>query len=229
MQNFEQLVTNVTHFLAIALIFGSVLYGERKYFKKGRPVFYQFILLGLLCKMMVTVYDIITYMFFVSAWSGFTLPVLGNLGFALFFSGAMVEIFQQLEGKGVSCSFTKGFGLPSKLLALIPVAAEMIIFYVITKVDPVRQDVVWLSINVVFQIIPSYLASLLLFRKDDGSGYIRSLRPCCLGMIVVQLTFLYFYYSAFVFGLTYCIACILFSLSAVFLTAGLERGSRKWI
>lgn len=227
MQNFEQIVLNSVHFLASALFFSAVSYGELKYFKKGRPIFYQFVLLGLLSAMLSMVYDIITFMFFESSWDGFSLSTFATLGFALMFVGSMVELFKHLEERGVTCSFARDFGLCEKLLAIVPIAVEIYLFFMIVKIDPVRINNIWLGISIFILTLPTYLAALLLFRKDNGSGNVRSLRPFCFGMILFQVLFLNIYYSMFIGGLVYCIAIVLFGVSAVFLVAELERGSKN--
>lgn len=220
-----ELLTSILTFLMYAVAFSVIVYGEMKYFKYGRPAFYQLFLCGLLGNTLETAYNYLTFYIFDTYWFGFSLTVLVEIGYNLFFFGAVMEMFGFLKEKGVDCSLRRGFGTKTLLLAFIPVA--LIGYYIDITV---RYGMYYPSYVLPFLCFAAanYAAGLIAFRRNDEGSFVNPLRRCCRWFIFFSITFMLLNISD-PFPYLYIISTILCIVTEIGILVSLERGSKEWI
>lgn len=210
----------------LLILFGSVLFGEYRYFRKGRPGYYQFALLVLAACALATTYDILTYFFFSDAWSGFSLSILSRIGAALFSLGFVSEMFSLLKKQGTDRSVKTGFGLAASLTALIPIIIKIFFFIATAMIDPDPEDVIFIGITSVLECFSVYPAALLAFRRKSG-GPADSFRFVCFALILFWTVSQILTYTMFIGGIAILVLDLALAMSGALLVVGLERGCGK--
>ena len=206
----------------ILIVFVAFVYGEVRHF---RPVFCLFILCGMLSDVLSFAYDMVTAFNFDISWDGFSLAVLVSVGSSLFFFGAAMEMIAFLKSKGLDCSF-RGFGLRTFLLALIPVALEISVMTVVAADAVYAAQYVICALCLAFATYPM---TLVAFRRDDGTGIVKALRPCCWSCFAFSLTHMLVSLSAYIGLIPFLVIMILYGIAGILIVAALERGSKRWI
>ena len=99
----------------------SFIYGLRKFFKKGKPLFLQSITMAMGCHALGSIYHLCQTLTTETVLEGFTPAYLGRIGFFLFFIAASYGQMDRIVDDG-----SKKFK-PSRYLALIaPVVAALL-------------------------------------------------------------------------------------------------------
>lgn len=209
----------------IIIIIGFSIYGEYKCLKEGRPLFYQLSVCSIILSALSNVYDTLTIFFFHQWWAGISLPTIAYYGEIMLFFGAVMEMVRLLKSKGIDCSLKTGFGMKAILLACVPIFLEVYGFVLCVPYYGVLYSVISLA----FVILPTYAAALVVHKKDDESGFVRSLRLPCSGIVLAGIAGFFVNYTLCIGGPFYLINCCFFVFFAVIIVIGLERGSKKWI
>ena len=209
----------------ILIVFVAFVYGEVRHFRNDRPVFCLFILCGMLSDVLSFAYDMVTAFNFDISWDGFSLAVLASVGSSLSFFGAAMEMIAFLKSKGLDCSF-RGFGLRTFLLALIPVALEISVMTVVAADAVYAAQYVICALCLAFATYPM---TLVAFRRDDGTGIVKALRPCCWSCFAFSLTHMLVSLSAYIGLIPFLVIMILYGIAGILIVAALERGSKRWI
>lgn len=219
------LINYIGYLLLVLTLFTCVIYGQIRILRYGRPVYYQFILLGLLCSACGIFYDLLSVFLFEDAWYGFTLSYFVQFGSSLFFLGAVTEFFVMKKQSGEDCSLINGFGLSAVLLSLLPVMAELLLLVPITKVNTDPVDMRFVYINVFFVLLYSYPAALLFFHKDARTGCIRPFRSILAGIVLFKFLLLVVYYLSFLWTPWLTPVLLITAAVSVAILINLERGN----
>ena len=215
----------VAFFTFLIISIGCSVYGAYKCLKEGRPLFYQLFVCAIILSALSNVYDTLTIFFFHQWWAGISLPTIAYYGEIMLFFGAVMEMVLFLKSKGIDCSLKTGFGLKTILLASVPAFLEVYGFFLLVPYN----GVLYSAISLAFTLLPTYAAALVVLKKDDQSGFVRSLRLPCSGIMLACETGSFIDYTLCIDGPFYLINCCIFAFFAVIIVIGLERGNKKWI
>ncbi len=210
----------------------ALIYCEYKFFKDGRPAFYQLILCALITSELSFIYDTIEYYVFDEWWDGFTLSGAAAMGSAILLIGGTIEMFTFLKEKGLDCTLKSGFKIKAVALALIPAIFEVALLIYSISLEIFLEDKVELIlalVTILCRIIATYLAGLVIFRKDVDAGLVKSLKLAAFGIVLYNIFAITLWVTALLSDAIYVTNVAIANLCGAFIAIGLERGSKKWI
>jgi hypothetical protein len=202
----------------------SFIYGLRKFFKKGKPLFLQSITMAMGCHALGSIYHLCQTLTTETVLEGFTPAYLGRIGFFLFFIAASYGQMDRIVDDGTAKI------KPSRYIALIaPVVAGLMFLpnafmEDLPTVTKISVFLVWLP-----AMVSVYYNLKHAIIPDCDFGFIKAIKPynyCAVALGLAELCCLtawdYFYNVPLV------ITSIIFAVICVVTMLAAKEGADKW-
>ena len=202
----------------------SFIYGLRKFFKKGKPLFLQSITMAMGCHALGSIYHLCQTLTTETVLEGFTPAYLGRIGFFLFFIAASYGQMDRIVDDG-----SKKFK-PSRYLALIaPVVAALLFLPNAFMEDlptstKISAAMVWIP-----AMVSVYYNLKHAIIPDFDFGFIKAIKPYNIFVLCLSfselLSFVAWYYFN---GVALVITTIAFSIFSICVVVSANKGVEKW-
>ena len=224
MENIDLLCMWIAELVPLCATLVSFIYGLRKFFKKGKPLFLQSLTMAMGCHTLGSIYHLCQTLTTENVMEGFTPAYLGRIGFFLFF---IVASYGQLDrilddgGKSIR---------PARYIALIaPVMAILLYIPNGTMEDLPTQTKIAVMLVWLPAVVAVYYNLKHAIIPDCDFGFIKAIRlynifAVCLGFaeLLCLTAWDYLYNTQLViFSFVFAILCVATMIAA-------KKGSEKW-
>ena len=224
MEDMSLICVWIAELLPLAATLSSFIYGLKKFFKKGKPLFLQSITMAMGCHALGSIYHLCQTLTTETVLEGFTPAYLGRIGFFLFLLTASYGQMDRIVDDGSMAV------RPSRYIALIaPVAA--ILLYIPNAAIPdmpvstkIAALLVW--IPAIFSVYFNLKHAII---PDLDFGFIKAIKPynilaTALGFAeLLCLTAWDYLYDA-----PLVITSVLFASLCVSMMLAAKKGVEKW-
>ena len=214
----------IAELVPLCATLGSFIYGLRKFFKKGKPLFLQSLTMAMGCHALGSIYHLCQILTTENVMEGFTPAYLGRIGFFLFFITASYGQMDRILDDG-----TKPMR-PARYIALIaPVIAILLYIPNGTMEDLPSQTKIAVMLVWLPALVSVYYNLKHAIIPDCDFGFIKALKlynifAVCLGFAeLLCLTAWDYLYSA-----PLVICSIVFALLCVAMMHAAKKGAEKW-
>ena len=224
MEMIDLLCMWIAELVPLCATLGSFIYGLKKFFKKGKPLFLQSLTMAMGCHALGSIYHLCQTLTTENIMEGFTPAYLGRIGFFLFFITASYGQMDRILDDG-----TKSMR-PARYIALIaPVMAILLYIPNGTMEDLPTQT----KIAVLLVWLPAVVAVYYNLKHsiipDFDFGFIKAIRlynvfAVCLGFaeLLCLTAWDYLYNTQLViFSVVFAILCVATMIAA-------KKGAEKW-
>ena len=224
MENIDLICMWIAELVPLSATLFSFIYGLKRFFKKGKPLFLQSITMAMGCHALGSIYHLCQTLTTETVLEGFTPAYLGRIGFFLFFIAASYGQMDRIVDDGTAKI------RPSRYIALIAPVVALLLYLPNAFMEdlPIQTKIsaflVWapamvsLYYNLKHAIIP-----------DCGFGFIKAIKPynilaVCLGVseLCCLTAWDYFY------NLPLVITSIIFAIVCVTTMVLAKKGADKW-
>lgn len=202
----------------------SFIYGVKRFFKKGMPIYLQSITMAMACHSLASIYHICQGLTLDTVLEGFTPAYLGKIGFFLFFIAASYGQMDRIIDDG-----SKAYR-PSRIIALAAPVLAILLFVPNLIVEEVQLStkiayfLVWMpaSISLYFNLKHSII-------PDLDFGFVKAIKPynvlaLCLGFAELFTLTSWTYLDT----IPLVISSLIFSALCIMTMIAGKKGVEKW-
>ena len=224
MENIDLVCMWIAELVPLSATLFSFIYGLKKFFKKGKPLFLQSITMAMGCHALGSIYHLCQTLTTETVLEGFTPAYLGRIGFFLFFITASYGQMDRIVDDGTAKI------RPSRYIALIAPIAALLLFLPnaimedLPTATKISAFLVWMP-----AMVSVYYNLKHAIIPDCDFGFIKAIKPyncfavalgfaelCCL------TAWDYFYNAPLV------ITSIIFAVVCVATMVAAKKGADKW-
>ena len=224
MEDIDLICMWIAELVPLSATLFSFIYGLKKFFKKGKPLFLQSVTMAMGCHALGSIYHVCQTLTTEEVLEGFTPAYLGRIGFFLFFIAASYGQMDRIVDDGSknirparAIALTAPLGaillyLPNGLMEDLPLATKIAVF------------LVWLP--AIFSVYYNLKHALI---PNLDFGFIKAIKPynilaVCLGFaeLLCLTAWDYLYNTQLV------ITSVIFAVLCVALMVAAKKGAEKW-
>ena len=224
MENIDLICMWIAEIVPLVATLFSFIYGLRKFFKKGKPLFLQSITMAMGCHALGSIYHLCQTLTTETVLEGFTPAYLGRIGFFLFFIAASYGQIDKILDDGTEKI------RPSRYIALIAPVVALLMFLPNAFMEDLPIET---KISVFLVWVPAMVSVYYNLKHsiipDCDFGFIKAIKPynvlaVCLGFAeLCCLTAWDYLYNA-----PLVITSVVFAVVCVSTMFAAKKGADRW-
>lgn len=225
MSTVDMICYGLTDMIPLLAAGGSFIYGIRRFFKKGKPLFLQSLTMAMGCHALGSLYHICQSLTRMTVPEGFTPAYLGHIGFFLFLLTASYGQMDRIIDDGTPPM------RPARWLALLAPLAAVLLYLPnglvaeVSVATKVTYLLVWIPacVSVYFSLKHTII-------PDMDFGFIKAIKPYNLMALILSFGELLMMTAwDFLSPVPMAMSALFFGVFCVATVITAERGVRKWI